>query len=477
MDQEQILAKVSFTEEKTVKILKLKGSPYEIGFQHGYMLADKIDLMVNRTMLATAAYVARQSNCDNERAMEKLWAGQKAAEPFVPEEFMTEMKGIAEGAQAKGFDISLEQVLLWNTMYDQWCIYCHPYYWNCDGKDEDAYKPAPEAHPWTRAAGGCSSFCAWDEWAGGDGKMIFAKDEDNFNMPFQLENRMLMVVDPDEGYGHTICTYPGLIGLDGGFNEDGFEMMTQLSSMQYESMEGCGIALFTRILLTHASTVEDGIEVFNKYPRCAGIAYHIADAKVKKAAVVETSSKRVCVRYPMDGIKALWQSNHSNCYPGWMGYEGYNMVADQVLVNEIKDISTIQNWQDSLRDPYNFYIQAPSRFERYRQLLHEYYGDITVENAIKIMSDRYDPYTKLTRPKDDPSVSNNILCTICAKYPNTTFKADEPVGEFKAHVANMWSMIAYPETGEFWVAINDFPAEYGGYEEFNLKTLLGRDKE
>ena len=474
MDQEQILEKASFTEQKGVKILKLAGTPYEIGFQHGYLLADKIDIMVNKTLLATDAYVARQTGCDNKKAREKLWAGEKAAFPHVPEEFLEEMKGIAAGVNAKGILVTLDEIVLWNTMYDQWCIYCHPYYWNCDGKPEAAYKPQPEYHPWTRAAGGCSSFSAWDEWAGGDGKMIFCKDEDNFDMPFQLENRMLLIVDPDEGYGHAVCTYPGMIGLDGGFNENGFEMMTQLNSMQYESMEGCGIALFTRLLMTHASTVDDAIKIFNEYPRCAGIAYHVADAKAKQAAVVETSSKFVCVRYPQKNQKVLWQTNHSNCYPGWMGYTGYNLVADQVLVNDLGDISTIQNWQKSLRDPYNFYVQAPSRFERYRQLLHNYYGNITVENAIEIMSDRYDPYTDMWRPKEDPSVSNNILCNICALYPNTTFHADEPVGTFRAHVANMWSMITYPETGDFWLAINDFPAQYGGYESFNLKELLDK---
>jgi hypothetical protein len=225
-------------------------------------------------------------------------------------------------------------------------------------------------------------------------------------------------------------------------------------------------------LLTHAQTVNDAINIFQQHPRCAGIAYHVVDAKAKKAVVVETSSKNVCCRFPMPNVKALWQTNHSNCYPGWMGYSGYNMVADQVLVNQLKDISTIENWQNSLKDPYNFYVQAPSRFERYQQLIHEYYGNITVENAIKILSDCYDPYTRMTRDKFFPSWTNNILCTICALYPDFAYKAADPVGAFKAHIANMWSLVAYPETGDFWLAINDFPAQYGGYVHFNLKELL-----
>jgi len=474
-----ILSKAYFEEQKGVKILHIKGSPYEMGYQHGYLLADKIRLMITRTLPATIAYIAQQTGSDLERAEEMIWIGQKKAEPFVPREFEDEMRGIADGGKDAGADVSFEQILLWNTNYDQWCIYAHPHYWKCDDKSIRKNPPNPGGSTDANSgsflpppSGGCSSFSAWDEWAGGDGRLIFGKNEDNFNMPEQLDCRMMVVADTDRGFGHAFLTYPGMIGLDGGLNEDGLEMMTQLSSMKDESMQGCGIAIFTRCLLTHAGSIDDAIRIFRNTPRCAGIAYHVADGKTKRAAVVETSSRMVSVRYPMENVKALWQTNHSNCYPGWMGYSGYNMVADQQPVNELKDISTIEKWQEGLRDPYNFYVQAPSRFERYAQLIHRYYGRIDAENAIKILSDRYDPYTRMTRPAGFPSWTNNILCTICALYPDFAYRAREPLGDFKAHIANMWSLVAYPETGDLWLAINDFPAQYGGYEYFSLPQLL-----
>ena len=468
MREDDILKKARFEEQKGIKVLHIKGKPYEMGYQHGYLLADRIALMVTRTLMATAAYVAAQAGCDFKKAEALMWLGQKKAEAYLPGALKEEIVGIADGVKAAGVDLTLEQILLWNTNYDQWCIHAHPNYWR---DDEGVSNPVG---PTGLAGGGCSSFCAWDEWAGGDGKLIFGKNEDNFNMPEQLDQRLLIVADPDEGYGYAFLSYPGMIGLDGGFNEKGFEMMTQLNSMQHESMEGCGIGVFTRLLLTHAGTVDEAIKIFQNHPRCTGIAYHVADARNKKAAVIETSAKMVCVRHPMSGVKALWQSNHSNCYPGWMGYSGYNMVEDQLPVNQLDDISTVENWQKSLKDPYNFYVQAPSRFERYRQLIHEHYGNITVENAIKILSDCYDPYTKTSRPKAFPSWTNNITCTICALYPDFTFNAEAPVGTFKAHIANMWSLVAYPESGDFWLAIKDFPAQYGGYEQFNLNELLDR---
>lgn len=441
-----------------------------MGYQHGYLLADKIGVMINTTIQATIAYISLATGKDLKTAEKWFLLGQQAAEPHLPDEFKEEMQGITDGCNDAGTAVTLQQIYLWNTNYDQWCIYAHPHYWHpTEGVGQRPLAKVLEG------AGGCSSFSAWDDTAGGNGKMIFCKDEDNFNMPGQLENRTMFIANPDIGYGHMFMSYPGMIGLDGGFNEAGFEMMTQLNSMKDETMEGCGIAIFTRLLLTHVNTVPGAIEVFKKYPRCAGIAYHVADALNKKAAVVETSSTKVSVRYPVEGESKLWQANNSNCYPGWMGYEGYNMVDDQAPVNELTNVSTIVDWQASIRDPDNKYVQAPSRVERYGQLLQEYHGRITVDNAIAIMSDRYDPYTEKTREKLEPSVSNNILCTICALYPDETFHASPPLGEFKAHIANMWSLVAYPETGDFWLAINDFPAEYGGYVKFNLHDLLNNE--
>jgi hypothetical protein len=68
MRQDEILEKARFEDQNGIKILHIKGSPYEMGYQHGRLLADKIDLMVNRTLLATAAYVAAQTNSNLERA-------------------------------------------------------------------------------------------------------------------------------------------------------------------------------------------------------------------------------------------------------------------------------------------------------------------------------------------------------------------------------------------------------------------------
>ncbi len=83
MEKNEVLKKAYFEEIKGVNILHIKGKPYEMGYQNGYLLADKIYLMINRTLLATTAYVVSQTGLNLEKAEEILWVGQKAAESFL----------------------------------------------------------------------------------------------------------------------------------------------------------------------------------------------------------------------------------------------------------------------------------------------------------------------------------------------------------------------------------------------------------
>ena len=518
----EILAKARYDETSTtdncsnidgkvtsIKLLRLQGTSYEMGYQHGHLLSSAIDIMLGQTLISALPAFLRTliPGLTQQEALSMMWEGQHAAEPYLPVECREEIRGIADGATDAGAQqATMENLLLWNTYYDQWVLYCHPHFSWPEKSSKPLMNPNLASimnkrgsnHGSMVGSVGCSSFSAWGDWAdAGDekdddyffkyshnrpkhGTLIFGKNEDNFNMPHQLNHRILVVAKPNNGHGHTFCTFPGLIGLDGGMNDKGLQIMTQLNSMKDETMEGCGIAVLTRYILSHCQTISEAVDLLRQTPLSGGIAWHIACGKTREAVIVETSSTNVCVRHPDKSNKGLWQSNHSNCYPGWEGYEGYNMVQDQQLVNELKSVDTIQDWQTSLRDPDNIYVQAPSRFERYRELLQEHRGKITVQAAIQILSDRYDPYTQQTREKNKVSPSNNVGCTICALYPSVLFgsaslsqtESGDTGDYFEARISNLWSMVSYPETGDFWLAIQSFPAQYGGYQHFNLHALL-----
>ncbi len=464
-----------YEESRGVKILHLAGNPYDMGFQHGSLLAKRIIDLIPMALDATVGVISKTVGMSYETAREKILQGKEAASPHIPSIFLEEMQGITDGINSKtSGKINLEDIILYNTMYDQWCLYAHPHYSN-PFQSESAKKISSDGNPGVGGPGsaGCSSFSAWGKAIKGD-TLIFAKNMDNLNLPAILDNRILVIAKPDEGFGHAFVTHPGMIGIDGGLNAAGVTMMTQYDAFAQETMEGCGIGIFTRQLLTHSQDLNQAIDILKDHPHCTGIAFHVADSNSNEAAIVNASAAQVHVRYPQEGQDVLFTSNHTNCYPGWYGYKGYNMVKDQKEVYVLGDVSTIESWQKSLRDPKNFWVPAPSRFERYEQLMQTHYGKITTEIAQEILSDRHDPYTGKTRPKHQPSKSNNILATICALYPDDIYYKDEPSKTFSAHVANLWSMVMTPANGDFWLAINDFPAQYGGYEYFNLNKELSK---
>jgi len=460
-----------FLEERQgTKVLHLKGAPYERGYQYGALLANEISETLTKGITGAAAVISKAIGGDVSAGLERMRVGKQEAEPYIPPEFREELKGITDGIVAAGSSLTYDDMVLWNTMYDSWCLYHHP----------NASNPATMAirHPYPP---GCSSFSAWGE-ATRDGKLLFGKNMDNLDLPGILDGRILVIIDPDHGFGHTFITHPGILGIDGGVNEDGIEMMTQYSPSVNETMRGCGIGILTRLILQHAHRIDDAINILTVYPRCTGINYHVADAKVNRAVVVEVSSTEIAVRYPEQCKNVLWTTNHYNCYPGWKGYTGHNMVLGQVVPFQLTDVSTIEKWQESLADKTNIYISGAGRFRRYEQLLNENYGKITAEMGIEIVSDRHDPDTGKERDWGEPVPGRNDGATISMLLPRITYAEDiayyksEKMGTISAQSGNLWSLVAVPADGDLWLAITDFPAQRGPFVHFNLLEELGRRK-
>ena len=458
-----------FLEERQgIKVLHLSGAPYERGYQHGALLANEISDTLRKGITGAAAVISENIGGSVSAGLERMKTGKQEAEPYIPPEFREELKGIADGMAAAGSSLSYDDIVLWNTMYDSWCLHHHP----------NPSNPATKTirHPYPPA---CSSFSAWGE-ATHDGKLVFGKNMDNLNLPGLLDGRILVINDPDHGFGHTFITHPGMLAIDGGVNENGIEMMTQYSPSVNETMRGCGIGIISRIILQNVHRIYDAINILTVYPRCTGINYHVADAKVNRAAIIEVSATEIAVRNPEQDKNVLWTTNHYNCYPGWKGYSGHNMVLSQVVPLQLKDVSTIEKWQESLADKKNPLVSGTGRFRRYEQLINENYGKITAEKGIEILSDRHDPDTGMERDWDVPSSDTNVGATISMLWPKVTYAEDviyyksEERGTISAQSGNLWSLVAVPADGDLWLAITDFPAQRGPFVHFNLLKELDR---
>ena len=87
----------------------LEGSPADIGYQHGYLLAPEIEDGFKTVQLQDTHRTQRDWNFYRATAQNILW-------PHIEVEYQQELQGIADGLQAHGSTLELWDVVALNAM-------------------------------------------------------------------------------------------------------------------------------------------------------------------------------------------------------------------------------------------------------------------------------------------------------------------------------------------------------------------------
>jgi hypothetical protein len=205
----------------------LEGTPAEIGFQHGYLLAPEIE-DAQKVIALGLTHDSRKSYGFFRAASEKvLW-------PRVEPQYREELKGIGDGLKARGVALDLWDVVTMNAWLE-----LSPYYtgWY-DQQHQTAFvrRPAPEH---------CSAFVAMGSYTR-DGKPVIAH---NSWTDYKEGSRWNIIFDiaPSEGYRILMDGLPGLIhsGDDYGVNSAGLAV-TETTIGYFSGFDPRGIPEFER---------------------------------------------------------------------------------------------------------------------------------------------------------------------------------------------------------------------------------------
>jgi hypothetical protein len=120
----------------------LEGSPADMGFQHGYLLAPEIKESFKVTQLELTHDNNKSWGFFRHQAQELLW-------PHVEQEYREELKGIADGAVAHGVKVDVWDVVAMNASME-WSYYVYQY-----DKEHNIKSP-----PSVTAPDHCSAFVA-----------------------------------------------------------------------------------------------------------------------------------------------------------------------------------------------------------------------------------------------------------------------------------------------------------------------------
>ena len=349
-----------FTRDKWIYV-HLEGSPADIGYQHGYLLASEIADGFAVVKFKNTRSTKRDWGFFRETAKTILW-------PKVEPEYQQELQGIADGLKAKGVQMDLWDVVALNAM-EEIADYYVPTL-NRQQKVADA--------PKLTSQGNCSAFVATGSMTK-DHKPVIAHS--NWT-DIATGSRWTIVFDmvPTHGYRMIQDGFPGVIVSDDdfGINSAGL-MVTETTITGFSLFAPNGKPEFSRArkALQYASSIDQFVKIMVDGNN-GGYAndWLLADNKTGEVARFELGLK----------IHRVWRTKDGY-------FVGANFPSDPELIKKETDF-----------DPTNMASSMNARHVRWDQLMDQYKGQIDVTMAQKFLGDHYDSYEK----KEDPN--ERTLC-------------------------------------------------------------------
>ncbi len=335
----------------------LEGTPEEVGFQHGYLLAREILDMKGVAELEMTHDTKKGWPFFRAAARDMMW-------PHIEQQYREELQGIADGVQAHAVNLDLWDIVALNGLLE-WGYYVKQY----DREHQQASAaesiPVPEH---------CSAFAATGSYTK-DGKVIIAHN----NWTSYLEGaRWTVVFDiaPSSGYRILMDGLPGIIASDDDFgvNSAGI-MITETTITAFEGYNSAGVPEFVRArkAMQYAASIDDFARIMTEGNN-GGYAndWLVADRKTNEIASLELGLKNVTLERKKDGY-----------------FVGSNFPINPKLALEETKFNT--------EDMSN---SANSRHLRWEQLMAEYKGKIDVVAAQRFLGDHYDTYQKKVEPNE-----------------------------------------------------------------------------
>jgi Phospholipase B len=326
----------------------LEGTPEQIGFQHGYLLAREIEDNVRVYQTEAPHHAKRDWNFFRDTAQNILW-------PHIDAEYQRELKGIAEGLRARDSALDLWDVVALNG-YIEISDYYIP---SLDAKQGKMAEALPQ--------GRCSAFIATGS-ATKDGKIVIAHS--NWTSYAEGE-RWTVVFDivPAAGEHILMDGTPGVITSqdDFGVNAAGL-MITETTLPMMKGFDVNGIPEFdrSRKAMQYATSIDEYVAIMRKGNN-GGYAnsWLIGDRKTGEIAYLELGLHETPLTKKKDGY-----------------FVSSNFAADPELIR----VDTTGF------DPANPESSMNARRIRAEEFVKEHYGRLDTALAEAYLSDHYDSY-------------------------------------------------------------------------------------
>lgn len=260
-------------EKDNITILHVSGSHYEMGYQHGYLLQEKVQQNIRAFLGYAEQYLPRS----------ELLGYWDVSKNYVPPVYIEEIQGIADGA-----NISFDDIVT--------AIMAIEY-----------------------ADHGCYGIAAWG-LATVDGQMYHARSfdlpstiQDSVTGRYAHENTILVVRNPDEGVASISPAIAGSFHTGGGMNANGVCLGIQICWSKDQTFEGNPYHFRVQEVLDSATTAQDAIEILNTN-RTHGFNFIVSQADPAIGYALEQTANLTYVgshdNYSVESHKPFWAIGH-----------------------------------------------------------------------------------------------------------------------------------------------------------------------
>jgi len=338
------------------KYVHLEGTPEQIGFQHGQLLAAEIVDLLNVIKLETQHDTKRDWNFYREASRKMLW-------PHIDAEYQQELTGIAKGAQSKGIKLDVWDIVALNAG-----IELPSYYVPWLNKREHAVNA-----PIIRPDGHCSAFIATGSYTKG-GKIVIAHS--NWSSYADGERWTVMFdIQPEHGHRMVMDGEPGVITSQDDFGvTDAGLIITETTITQFIGWNPEGTPEFVRSrkAMQYASSIDEYVSII-KEGNNGGYAndWLVGDRNTGEIAYLELGLKNT---------------------PVWRTKDGYfissNFPRDPALIKDETDGFDTSNMSSSMN----------ARHVTWERKIASSKGQIDVNLAEEFLASHEDSYTGKVTP-------------------------------------------------------------------------------
>lgn len=259
---------------------------------------------------------------------------------------------------------------------------------------------------------GCSSFATWGSESE-NGQLLIGRNFDFYVGDKFADNKVILFVEPTQGYKFASITWPGMIGVLSGMNEKGLTVTINAAKGDIPTSSAMPISLLARNILQNASTISEAYEIAKNCETFVSESLLIGSAADGYAAIIEKTPKKIAL-YRSDNNRVVC-TNH---------YQSDAFSTDE---------NNVENIENS---------DSPYRHQRINELIDNM-APLDPNEAVSILRNRYGLGNK------DIGITN-----------------EKSINQFIAH----HSVVFQPEELRLWVSTS--PWQMGEYICYDLDEIF-----